>query len=47
MLAFYSLRGNIGQMIYKSSDILNEILLFMDLNDGYIMKTDTPKGGSE
>lgn len=36
--------GNIELMIYKPSDILDEILSFMDLNDGDIVMTGTPKG---
>ncbi len=36
--------GNINLMIHKPQDILNEINLFMTLNDGDIIMTGTPQG---
>lgn len=36
--------GNVNLMIHKPADILAEILSFMDLNDGDIVMTGTPKG---
>jgi 2-keto-4-pentenoate hydratase/2-oxohepta-3-ene-1,7-dioic acid hydratase in catechol pathway len=36
--------GTIHKMIYKPLDILKEIVTFMDLNDGDIVMTGTPRG---
>ncbi len=36
--------GNVNLMIHKPADILLEILSFMDLNDGDVVMTGTPKG---
>jgi len=36
--------GNCHNMIYKPDDILSEIMTFMNLNDGDIVMTGTPKG---